>query len=56
MKMIATITLAHVVAERKATEGRRNSILAAHGLPTPGALHPAVPRPPGGELFEVWWT
>ena len=35
MKMIATIMRADVV----------KAILDAQGLPTPGALHPAVPRP-----------
>ena len=48
MKMIATIMRADVVAERKATEGRRSEAELDPGRSRStdrGALHPAVPRP-----------
>ena len=43
MKMIATIMRADVVKAERSGGGAL--ILDAQGLPTPGALHPAVPRP-----------
>ena len=48
MKMTATIMRADVVAERKATEGRRSEAELDPGRSRSsdrGALHPAVPRP-----------